>query len=116
MPWRTGCCRDRHVLPGREGHRTRAVEVGEHDIAVADDRAHRDVQGQVRAVMSGALGSATGASILSTEGTPLTKPGQRRVRRVRDDEDVTAAPSIAPVRTAVGHVFLTTKADGAAPA
>jgi hypothetical protein len=66
--------------------------------------------------MAGALGSAARTSILGTEGTPLPKPGQRRVRRVRDDEDVTAAPSGAPVRTAVGDVFLTTKADGAAPA
>jgi hypothetical protein len=66
--------------------------------------------------MAGTLGSAAGATILGTEGTPLSKPGQRRVRRVRDDEDITAAPAIAPVRTAVGDVFLTTKADGAAPA
>jgi hypothetical protein len=101
---------------GCEGHGAGPVEVGEHDVAVADDRAHRDVQRQVGAVMAGALGSAARASILGTEGTPLSKPGQCCVRRVRDHEDITAAPSIAPVRTAVGDVFLTTKADGAAPA
>ena len=92
------------------------VEVGEDDIAFANDRSHRDVQGQIRAVMTGALPAASGASVLGTKRTPLAKARQRGVRGVRHDEHVTAAPSVAPVLTAVGDVLLAAKADCSPPA
>jgi hypothetical protein len=50
------------------------------------------------------------------ERTPLAKPGERRVRRVGDDEHVAATTAIATVRTAVGDVLLAAKADSSPPA
>jgi hypothetical protein len=50
------------------------------------------------------------------ERTPLAKAGQRGVRGVGHDKHVTAAPSVATIRTAVGDVLLAAKADSSAPA
>ena len=36
----------------RECHRSGPVEVGDQRVALADDRSHRNVQGQIRAVMA----------------------------------------------------------------
>jgi len=74
------------------------------------------MQGQIGAVMTGALASASGAPILGMERTPLAKAGEGGVRRICDDKHVTTAPSIASVRTAVGDVLLAAKADSSPPA
>ncbi len=101
---------------GRECDGSGPVEVGEHDVAFANDRPDGDVQGQVRALMTGALATASGASILGMERTPLAEAGQRGVRGVRHDQHVTAAPTVAPIRTAVGDVLLAAKAHRSPPA
>jgi hypothetical protein len=100
----------------RKRDRPGPIEVGEHDIALANDGSHRDVHRQVRALVAGALPTATGTAVLGAERSALAKAGQRRVRRVRDDEHITAAPSVTAVRAAVGNVLLVAKADSAPPA
>jgi hypothetical protein len=93
-----------------------AVEVGEHRVPLANDRPHRDVQRHIRAVMAGALAPTARAPVLGAERSALAKARQRGVRRVGDDEHITAAPSVAPVRSAVGDVLLAAKADSSPPA
>ena len=100
----------------RECHRSGPVEVGEHVVALAHDRPHRDVQAQVRSVMTGALAATAGATVLRNEGTAFAEARERRVRRVRHHEDVTAAATVTTVRAAVGDVLLAPKADSSSPA
>jgi hypothetical protein len=74
------------------------------------------MEGQVGAVMPGALAAAPCATVLCAKGAALAKAGQRRVGGVRDNEDVTAAAPVATVRAAVGNVLLAAEADSPPPA
>ena len=44
---------------GTERHGAGPVEVGEHAVALADDRAHRDVERQIRPLVTGPLAAGT---------------------------------------------------------
>ena len=99
-----------------ERHSAGTIEIGEHEVAFANDRSHRDVEGQIRAVVTRPLAAGAGAAILGGEGASLPKAGERGVRGVGDHDDIATAAAIATVRTAIGHVLLTPEADGSPPA
>ena len=90
---------------------TVTVEIGERRVAVTHHRARRHVQHEGVAVATAAPGAFTRASARRRETPPLAIRGQRRVRRVGDDEHITSPPAVATVGSSGRDVLFAAKAD-----
>jgi len=91
------------------------VEVADHEVAFPNDRSHRNVEGQIRTLVTGSLPASACQAILGVEGAALAEAGKGCIGGVGDDEHVTTTPTVTAVGPTIGNVFLVAEADGSAP-